>query len=496
MKNVLLLFTGLLIAGVCSAQNTRFITIDAENMQPFSVVMGKKNASSSAAGHLVLANLTDSVISIQINFPQQRFKEHLFRVPAGSRDRGFQLKKTSDLTWALYDWQTMELIPPVVENKSVAEIPPGTEIRTDGFARMMAAVVNDSAILVHTVSKNALARKAGGAAALPVAENKPPAPVMVMKDTTTLVKTSTNQKDKPVISADSGLAIRPPAKDTAAALARTDLPAENAVVVARDTAQQKAISSLPVPDDKVRKEDSFIVVRKSAPDTAHTVSPNTAPVFVPLEPAAPVISKSVPPSSGAVIRKMFDNTGKEYRDIRYRDSSAAGVDTIMIKIDIEPDHVQKAMVVMEPEKPVVPKPLQTDTVTTRAADLKQPATTSEPAGPGVDSVQKAPVKLAMVNSDCRATASDNDLDKLRVKMLAETGVEERILLARKAFRAKCYYTRQIKALSELFFTDESRYQFLDAAYPYIVDTDNFKSLVSLLTDSYYINRFKAMVRIL
>ena len=133
------------------------------------------------------------------------------------------------------------------------------------------------------------------------------------------------------------------------------------------------------------------------------------------------------------------------------------------------DSIIAAPAVKEPEKTVLPK---------------------------TDSVQTEPAKLVMVNSDCRATATDNDLDKLRVKMLAETGVEERISIARKAFRAKCYYTRQIKALSELFFTDESRYQFLDAAYPFIVDTDNFKSMVSLLTDTYYINRFKAMVRML
>ena len=106
----------------------------------------------------------------------------------------------------------------------------------------------------------------------------------------------------------------------------------------------------------------------------------------------------------------------------------------------------------------------------------------------------APKKLSMVNSDCVNKASDADLDKLRVKMLAATTTEDRILIARKAFKAKCYYTRQIKALTELFFSDENRYQFFDAAYPFVVDTDEFKSLVKLLTEEYYINRFKVMVR--
>ncbi len=101
----------------------------------------------------------------------------------------------------------------------------------------------------------------------------------------------------------------------------------------------------------------------------------------------------------------------------------------------------------------------------------------------------------MINSDCRSFAVDADVDKLRIKMLAENNVDDRIMAARKYLKTKCFYTKQIKSLSELFLSDEGRYRFFDASYPFVIDTDNFKELVSLLRDEYFVNRFKAMVRL-
>ncbi len=111
----------------------------------------------------------------------------------------------------------------------------------------------------------------------------------------------------------------------------------------------------------------------------------------------------------------------------------------------------------------------------------------------VDTVVKK--QVVMINSDCRNLATDADLDKLRVKLLAETSVDNRIEAARKVFKSKCFTTRQIRALTELFYTDESRYRFFDAAYPHVTDTEAFKGLVELLSDPYYTGRFRAMVRL-
>ena len=103
-------------------------------------------------------------------------------------------------------------------------------------------------------------------------------------------------------------------------------------------------------------------------------------------------------------------------------------------------------------------------------------------------------KPVITNSDCRDLASEYDVDKLRVRMLGEKDADGQVTEARKTFKSKCFSTTQIKSLSTLFRTDEGKYKLFDAAYPFVSDSNNFKDLISLLSDEYYINRFKAMVR--
>ncbi len=117
----------------------------------------------------------------------------------------------------------------------------------------------------------------------------------------------------------------------------------------------------------------------------------------------------------------------------------------------------------------------------QTSEVKQPDNTVKPS-------------VTMINSDCKATADDDDFLKLRKKMAAQKTNENMIVVAKKAFNAKCYTVEQVNNLSVLFLNDEGRYNFFDAAYPRVLDSPNFGSLISKLTDEYYINRFKAMIR--
>ena len=101
----------------------------------------------------------------------------------------------------------------------------------------------------------------------------------------------------------------------------------------------------------------------------------------------------------------------------------------------------------------------------------------------------------MVNSDCKAFATPNDVDKLRVKLINEKDSEARLAAAKKVFKTRCFSALQIKALSEMFPYDEQKYKFLEMAYPFASDTGNFKGLVSLLKDPVYVQRFRKLVRL-
>jgi len=122
----------------------------------------------------------------------------------------------------------------------------------------------------------------------------------------------------------------------------------------------------------------------------------------------------------------------------------------------------------------------------------------------VDTVKKQEMKPGSVENkitttgiqnNCPAIADDNDFLKLRKKMAAETGDDNMINEAKKYFKTKCFTFRQLKNLSTLFLNDEGKYRFFDMSYSYVSDLDNFQSLQSELKEAYYINRFKAMLRL-
>lgn len=117
------------------------------------------------------------------------------------------------------------------------------------------------------------------------------------------------------------------------------------------------------------------------------------------------------------------------------------------------------------------------------------------AAPSKDAaVETSPTTIQMVNSDCKAIASEENFLKLRKKMASEDTDGAMIAVAQTAFKAKCYTTDQVKNLSFLFLNDAGKYRFFDVAYQFVSDSSNFRTLQSQLTDEYYISRFKAMVR--
>jgi hypothetical protein len=103
------------------------------------------------------------------------------------------------------------------------------------------------------------------------------------------------------------------------------------------------------------------------------------------------------------------------------------------------------------------------------------------------------VQSSTTNSDCKAFANNEDFLRLRKKMASENNDDQMIKIAKKYFHTKCFSIEQIKNLSFLFLSNEGKYRFFDVAYPFSSDSEQYKMLQSQLTDSYYINRFKAMI---
>ena len=152
MNGVLMIFLSFLSVAAYAQQTGSLILIDAENKQAFTVRIGDQLYASSGHGHLVLSHLRDSSYRLNLQFPKRNLAELVFPVTIHQKDLGFQLRG-SDSTWILYNWQTKETVRPVNEKDSSRMLDQGVR-RDDGFSKLMAAVVNDTAVMYNTYKGN------------------------------------------------------------------------------------------------------------------------------------------------------------------------------------------------------------------------------------------------------------------------------------------------------------------------------------------------------
>lgn len=246
------------------------------------------------------------------------------------------------------------------------------------------------------------------------------------------------------------------------------------------------------------EEDSFsktlsMVVNspelKSEPVKA--VQPEPVKITPPekVNPPAPEVKKNV-----SQVRLILNKSDRDGRQMIYID----GPDTVRIFIE---------GAIPEKEKPIASMPDKTEEKKTEpVVERRVPVEKTEPVKEVVKTQPKSPSDSMKVpvkekaetsgfsNTKCSLLASQDDFLKLRKKMAAEKDDDAMIAVARKQFRSRCFATEQVKNLSVLFLTDEGRYKFFDAAYPYVHDTGYFGNLETLLADPYYRTRFRAMIR--
>lgn len=137
------------------------------------------------------------------------------------------------------------------------------------------------------------------------------------------------------------------------------------------------------------------------------------------------------------------------------------------------------------QNPTISNPFYTaqDTISSKTAVDSVPAENS-----------KEPVTAAASkNVNCNNVVNDKDILKLRKRIVLTSDNDEAVLEVKKYLKGKCITTEQVKSLGNLFLSDEYRYRFYDAVYPYVADKENFPSLESQLLDSYYKKRFKALM---
>lgn len=208
---------------------------------------------------------------------------------------------------------------------------------------------------------------------------------------------------------------------------------------------------------------------KEADKKVTTVEQVTIP-----EVAKIITTQNYRPSKITTLSQNTTNTGVE---ITYKDVTSDGeADTISISFDFAVENLAAK------EK------------TAPASNLKFLDVSSGQDNPNRADDKKETVDVAakpvtQPNDQCKAVATEKEINQVRNKMALAVTDETMIIEAQKLFIKKCMTSSQVKRLSELFVTNAGKYSFFNAVYDHVSDKQYFYTLQGELKDEHYKGRF-------
>lgn len=437
MKKALLLAV-LVLCGSASlwAQKLYFVYIQSDTNTPFYLKMSDKVFSSSASGYLILSRLKDSTYTFQIG-PSANESELSFTLPVQQADHGFLLKKFAEEGWALFNLQTMKMLLPT--NKSTGLLI-GERVRDDRFTDLLAIASGDTSLYYQpavSIKPAPLKKepKEQVVAAKPTAE---PQRAKIDSAIVTVVVPAVQMEVK-----DSAMATVSQPVDSSVSAP----PVVATAIVETDKKEKKTESAPPVqePVSQVQPVLDTVQVNNLAPDT--------------------VVAVETAYKRSKVIRRSESSTVDGFGLVFWDDIDGV-VDTIKIFIP------NQKMLFSSTEATVI--------VADTAKIVQEPVAVP---------VAKKVTEIAT----CNGQASEKDFFRLRKNLVEYENEKEMVTAAKGGFRKKCFTAGQIKNLSSLFLTQEGKWLFLEAAYPFVSDKDNFTSLQSELFEEAYLARFKTLV---
>lgn len=457
MRLFLLIITLGIFVSPSVAQHHHYIYIQTQPQQPFYIKLNNEPLSSNTSGFLIIPKLIDTTYVFIAGFPQNAFPEYRFTLKGLKQDKGFTLKNFEEKGWGMIDNQTQEIqMGERVSNEKqdVENIPPPRT--NDAFTLILASVIDDPGLPgTELMSSNAAS----------FAINLPP----VEKKQVPKVEASATSKD-------ATAEFKPEAKTTTPQVVMNQPETKNTtpqVVTDQSETARKA--------GNLKGEKTRPIQERYA---------NTTPKQT--EPAN--IHNSVTPASGKrSVKKISVSAAPSGTQFLYADISENGkADTVDVFISKEngvPAQEQQKGVAENNKAPEIP---HKQSIEAPANDSMEEQKSVQPAN---DSSKKTTSeKTAAVRSDCRKMAVDKDVQLLRRKIIAIREVDDMVAAALREFKSKCFTSEQIKSVSIVFISDEGKYKLMDAAYPYVYDSINYSSLESLLNDSYYITRFRSLLK--
>jgi hypothetical protein len=469
------------------AQQTHFVYLQTDNGQPFYVKLNNKVISSSAQGFVILPGIVDGEHQVTVGFPKKEHPEETFSFNIDNNNEGFLIKNFEDRGTQLFNIETLALIGGASDSSKTVV---SGKKDTDAFSTMLANVVKDSSILQnHQIqTAPAVAAKSDSSTVASKTEVKEP-------DTSAVSKTDVAIENKSGVKKTDTSAVAnniPPAavSNTGSQVSKNDS-------VSKLLSEQNESGMTLLYSDKNSDKTDTVSVFIPAPNQGNTTlvekknaDISSSPVPEKNKDSAATENKNagIPSSTGNADYTITPTAGTSSKDSTgfvFRKDSVTTTDETKTR------PVQ--VFTIGPAKDKSEKRSEEKSEEKKNTGEKK---SSEQTGktPKAEVLLLPKVVTTSSNSDCKAFATNEDFLRLRKKMAAENNQEDMIRTARKYFKSKCYSTEQIKDLSYLFLSEEGKYMFFDAAYAHTSDSDQYEMLESQLTDPYYLNRFKAMIR--
>ena len=437
MKKLFKLFVFLVFASISlKAQRVYFIYLQTDNQQPFYARIGEKVYNSAPSGFLILSNLRDSNYSVNIGIQGSQVPDQPYTLTVNKKDQGFLIKNFGDKGWGLFNLTTMATIMPVAKSVNGVQSVK-TEKREDNeFTNLLAKVADDSTIKEKPIIEKPVEQKAD--AAVSNTEKK--------EEVKEAVPSSQAEIKNGIPSSQSeiknGIIVAPVVIKEDSKI--DDQESKNMAKIKEDS-----ITAAKTKEDELLKQEEL---RKQ---------------------------DSIEKAKALVITEV------EYKRsvVKLKSESSTTTGIGLVFLDILSDQATDTIRLLIPPDIKKTTPVQSNQEEKKFLDI-----------PPVDSVGKETSKATIKSNNCKSVAVEDDFFKLRKKMAGQNNDDAMISEAKKTFKTKCFSTTQVRNLSALFLTDESKYKFFDSAYQYVSDLENFSTLQSTLKDEYFVNRFKAMIR--
>jgi hypothetical protein len=451
-----IIFASIFFALLCIqsiAQQNHFLYIQADDKQTFSVNVDGKTYNSSDIGYVIVPKLTDGKYQLNVSFPDNKYPDQQFSCVINKADEGFALKNYNEKGWGLFNLQTLNV---TMAGTDVPDVPKDTT-NPNAFGEMLSDVMRDTTLKQAGIELQEAEKQKQLAA-----ENANNAPSVIVVPTLNDSLLSAQKQDSNMAN-KSIMKISEKKTGTGTRMVFVDVSTGDTIKVFLPKHEQAAVA------EEQRVEDTTAI------DSTVATNDNTLNANNNVEDSNKVTQQSV--DSNAVVISPVDSNVEEGKQ---PESEPKNED--VKKEDVNPAPAADSD---QPNNPFYKGEKKTDS-TIDATPNNSAETTSSSGNSSSSSPE--------FKQDCKKMFADNELDKLKKKMVSSNTDDKMIQTAKKYVEDKCVTTDQVKSLGLLFLTDDGRYSFFDAMYKNVYDISAFPSLQNQLIDPYYKKRFQAMLK--